>query len=85
MRGSDRADVHMRARIVARADTEAEARQLASGVRIDTNGGTIRADGPKTDRDSSWSVAIELDVPRNMILTLNTRNGGISVRDVAAR
>src|SRR5690349_11729193 len=74
VRGSDRADVHMRARIVARADTEAEARQIASGVRVDTAGGTIRADGPRTDRDNSWSVSIELDVPRNMILTLNTRN-----------
>ena len=37
------------------------------GPEVDANGGTIRADGPKTDRDSSWSVAIELDVPRNMI------------------
>src|SRR3954468_5994637 len=81
VRGSDRADVHMRARIVARADTEAEARQIASGVRVETSGGTVRADGPRTDRDTSWSVTIELDVPRNMILTLNTRNGGISLRD----
>jgi len=85
VRGSDRADVHMRARIAARADTEAEARQIASAVRIDATGGTIRADGPRTDRDNSWSVTIELDVPRNMILTLNTRNGGISVRDVGGQ
>jgi DUF4097 and DUF4098 domain-containing protein YvlB len=82
IRGWDRPDVHMRARIVAHADTEAEARRIAAGVRVDTAGGTIRAEGPRTDHDSNWSVNIELQVPRNAILTLNTRNGGISVSDV---
>jgi len=82
IRGWDRADVHMRARIVAHADSEAEAKQIVAGVRIDTAGGTIRADGPRTDRGANWSVNIELQVPHNAILTLNTRNGGISVNDV---
>jgi DUF4097 and DUF4098 domain-containing protein YvlB len=82
IRGWDRGDVQMRARIVARADSEAEARRIAAGVRIETAGGTIRAEGPRTDRDTSWSVNIELQVPRNAILTLNTRNGGISIADV---
>src|SRR5262245_44528773 len=50
IRGWDRGDVHMRATIAAHADTEAEARRLASGVRVDTAGGTIRADGPRTER-----------------------------------
>jgi DUF4097 and DUF4098 domain-containing protein YvlB len=81
VRGSDRADVFMRARIVAHADSEDEARRIASGVRIDTAGGAIRAEGPRTDRDTNWSVNIELQVPRNAILTLNTRNGGISISD----
>src|SRR5215510_2288340 len=72
VRGADRADVFMRARIVARADTEEEARRIASAVRIDTAGNTIRVDGPRNDRDSNWSVNIELQVPRNAILTLNT-------------
>jgi DUF4097 and DUF4098 domain-containing protein YvlB len=81
IRGWDRGDVHMRARIVAHADTEAEARQIASAVRVDTAGGNIRVEGPRNDRDSNWSVNIELQVPRNAILTLNTRNGGISISD----
>jgi putative adhesin len=79
VRGWDRGDVLMRARIIAHADSDAEARRIASGVRIDTAGGNIRADGPRTDQDSSWSVTIELNVPRSAILTLNTRNGGISM------
>jgi DUF4097 and DUF4098 domain-containing protein YvlB len=81
IRGWDRPEVFMRARIMAHADTEAEARRIATSVRIDTAGGTIRADGPRGDRDSNWSVNIELQVPRNAILTLNTKNGGISIRD----
>jgi DUF4097 and DUF4098 domain-containing protein YvlB len=83
IRGWDRAEVQMRARIVAHADSEAEAKQIVAGVRVDTAGGTIRADGPRSNRDNTnWSVNIELQVPRNAILTLNTRNGGISVNDV---
>jgi len=85
VRGSNRADVFMRARIVAHAETEAEARGVASAVRIDTAGGTIRAEGPRNDRDSNWSVNIELQVPRNAILTLNTRNGGISISDFSGQ
>jgi DUF4097 and DUF4098 domain-containing protein YvlB len=81
VRGWDRGDVHVRARVVAHADTDAEARRIASAVRVDTSGGTIRAEGPRTDREASWSVGIELSVPRNAILTLNTRNGGISISE----
>src|SRR3954452_6132770 len=36
IRGWDRGEVQMRARIVAHAETEAEARRIAAGVRIDT-------------------------------------------------
>ena len=79
VRGWDRGDVLMRARIVVHADSDAEARRIASLVRVDTAGGNIRAEGPRTDNESNWSVGIELNVPRNAILTLNTRNGGISM------
>jgi len=81
VRGWDRGDVLMRARIVVHADSDAEARRIASAVRIDTAGGAIRVEGPRNDRDTSWSVNIELQVPRTAILTLNTRNGGISISD----
>ena len=85
VRGWDRGDVAMRARIVAHADSEAEARRIASAVRVDTAGGTVRAEGPQTDRRSVWSVSIELSVPRNAILTLNTKNGGISINDFSGQ
>jgi hypothetical protein len=82
VRGWDRADVHVRATVSAWADTDAEARQIVSGVRIVTGGGTIHPEGPDTTgRDSSWAVSFELDVPRTAMLTLNAHNGGISIDD----
>src|SRR5436190_20866884 len=71
VRGWDRGDVLVRSRIEAYAATDADARRLVSGVRVDTGGGRIRADGPETgDRDESWSVSFEINVPRNAMLTL---------------
>jgi putative adhesin len=81
VRGWDRPDVHMRARVTASADTEADARQLVAGVRIVTGGGSIHAEGPASRGNGGWSVSFELDVPRSAILTLHTHNGGISLAD----
>jgi hypothetical protein len=85
VRGSDRGDVLVRSKIVASGNSEAEARQIVSGVRIQTDGGRVRAEGPTTDRDRHWSVSFELSVPRAAQLTLTTRNGGISIEDFSGR
>ncbi len=80
VRGWDRGDVLVRSKVRAHADTDA--RRLVSGVRIDTLGGRMRADGPaSTDRDENWSVSFELSVPRTAMLTLNTKNGGITIEN----
>jgi DUF4097 and DUF4098 domain-containing protein YvlB len=79
--GWDRADVLVRAKIQAHAESEADARRIASGVRVETAGGRIRTDGPALSRDESWSVSFDLRVPRSAILTLHTHNGGISIDD----
>src|SRR5207248_7735761 len=79
VRGWDRTDVLVRAKVVAYADTDAAAEQVAAGVRIDTAGGRVRADGPDTTDDSHWSVSFEAQVPRTAVLTLNAHNGGISI------
>ena len=81
VRGWDRGDVLVRTRIQASANTDADARRLVSGVRIDTAGGRIRADSPTTNRDENWSVSFEIHVPHTAMLTLNTNNGGISIDD----
>ena len=80
VRGWDRVDVLVRARIVGYADTDAEARRIVSGVRVVTTGGSVRAEGPDGGA-SHWSVSFELQVPRTALLTLNTNNGGISIED----
>jgi hypothetical protein len=81
VRGWDRGDVLVRSKIQASANSDADARRLVSGVRIDTGGGRIRADGPDTNRDENWSVSFEINVPRTAMLTLNTNNGGIAIED----
>jgi hypothetical protein len=82
VRGWDRGDVLVRTRIESYADTDADARRLVAGVRVETAGGRVRAEGPDTmDRDEGWSVSFEINVPRNAMLTLNTNNGGISIDD----
>jgi Toastrack DUF4097 len=85
IRGWDRADVLVRARVEAHANTDAEARALASAVRVDATGTTVRAEGPsmrESDRDGqSWSVSFDIQVPRTAMLTLHTVNGGIAIDD----
>jgi DUF4097 and DUF4098 domain-containing protein YvlB len=81
IRGWDRGDVLVRTKIVGYSGSEAEARRVASGVRVETAGGRIRTDGPDRRGDEYWSASFEVQVPRTALLTLNTRNGGIAIDD----
>jgi hypothetical protein len=83
VRGWDRPDIGIRSRVSAHADSDDEARQIASQVRVDTGGGRIRAEGP-TQGEGGWSVSYEVSVPNGATLTLKTVNGGISVQDLRA-
>jgi hypothetical protein len=79
--GWDRNELRVQARIVARADTEEEARSLAAGVTIETQG-TIRAEGPAGGRGRKhWYVSYRLNAPRGARLNLSASNGGIAIRD----
>jgi hypothetical protein len=77
--GWDRNEVLLEAKVVAQAETEAEARRIASEVTIDMSG-TVRADGPDAGNRRWWSVSYRLHVPRQADLQLSSTNGGISVR-----
>src|SRR5262249_56418835 len=62
------------------ADWEGGAGSLARGVRIDTSGNSVRAEGPaRSGDDESWSVSFEIDVPRAAMIALHAVNGGISI------
>ncbi|HEX6368354.1 MAG TPA: hypothetical protein VF006_05445 [Longimicrobium sp.] len=79
VRAWDGRDVLVRARIQTTARTEADARSLAQGVRVSTDG-TIRSTGPETSgRNRGWSVSYEIMVPARTNLNVQTHNGPISV------
>ena len=81
IRGWDRGDVQVRAKIQASASTDADARRVAAGVRVDTAGGRIHAEGPASTHDEQWSVSFDVSVPRTAMLTLKSTNGGITIDD----
>lgn len=80
--GAERADVLVRAQVHAWADDEEAAREIAGQVEILTDGGMIRAEGPRNDRRASWAVSYEILTPRDTDLDLEASNGGITIEDV---
>lgn len=94
IRGWDRPDVQMRARVTVRDDGRDAAAQVAKQIQITTTGGRITAEGPRDrdrrrfrdwDDDRYWSVAYELQVPRKADVRVDATNGGIVVEDVRGR
>jgi urease beta subunit len=80
--GWDRGEARLRVKIVANADSEAAARELAGQVRVDT-AGTVRAVGPERRRGHGWYASYRLDVPRRAQVRLQADNGGLHVADFA--
>lgn len=86
VRGWDRGTILVRAKIQTQADRMDDARQLASSLRIRTDGGSIAADAPSAGR-GDWTVSYEIWVPRasDYDLQIDGQNGGIAVADVGGR
>ena len=85
VKGWDRNEVLVRAKIETRAPTQAEADQLAQQVRIETAGLNIRAEGPDSRDDAQWYVSFEVFVPRRSDVSLKAHNGGIAIADVTGK
>jgi hypothetical protein len=85
VKGSDRNEILVRARIQSSAPTQSEADALASQIVINTSGANIFASGPDTHKGQSWSVSYEILVPRRSDLSLKSHNGGIAISDVNGR
>ena len=83
--GWDRDSIAVTAKVQTQAETDADARDLAQQVRIETSGGTIRAEGPGFRHRASWSVSFDVMLPRRSDLEAETENGPISVADVKGR
>ena len=80
--GEDRNDVRLRVKIEATGDSEAEARDLAGEVRVET-AGTVKAVGPARGRGHAWYASFRLEVPRSAQLRLQADNGGLNLQDLA--
>lgn len=79
----DRNDIRVRAIVRTNARSDERARQLASGVQIQSGGGRVSATGPDTERRENWSVSYRINVPRRTDLDLNASNGGITISGVS--
>jgi hypothetical protein len=81
--GWDRNEIHVQAVINTHARSDAEAKQLASGVQIQAGSGKVTATGPSTERREGWSVNFRINVPRHNDLDLNANNGGVTISGVS--
>lgn len=81
--GWDRDSIVVKTRIRAQARSESAARAIATQVRTVVSGATITATGPRTDDDNSWSASFVARIPRRSDLRVETRNGPVSVAEVA--
>ena len=67
---------------IAAAATQADAAQLVRGVRVSHNAGHFSTSGPNSD-SGNWQVYFIVHAPRDGSLDLQTKNGPISVADMA--
>lgn len=85
VRGWDRHEIQLQAKVTATGETAEQARALAGQVRVLTDGGRIRAEGPHPTDRGGWSVSFDLMVPAQGNLDLRSTNGGISIEGVQGR
>lgn len=90
--GGSRSDTLVRARVVAYADTQADADALVKQVQVSTEGGKVTASGLERqserergrgrDARRGWHVSFEVWTPSKANVSARTTNGGISIADV---
>jgi hypothetical protein len=83
--GENRRDVKIVARVQATADDDATASAIARQIRIITDGGQVRSEGPSTRGRTSWSVSYDVYVPNHTNLEATTENGGISATEIQGK
>ncbi|MBC8167796.1 MAG: hypothetical protein H7Y20_18240, partial [Bryobacteraceae bacterium] len=81
VKGANRSDILVRARIETWAPTSGEARSIAGQINIQTAGGNVHADAPDFGSERGWSVSYEIFVPQRTDLSLKAHNGGIKIAD----
>ena len=80
IKGEDRSDIAIEARVTAWADSIADARDILQRVQIDTPGGNIHDSGPQFHfGNKGYEVNYRVLVPRRLSVDLKTMNGGIDI------
>lgn len=88
LRGWNRQEILVRARVEANAPSLVDAKALAAQVQIQAGAGRLTAAGPAArDRSNNsqnawWSVSYEVFVPHRIDLKATSNNGGITIEDV---
>ncbi len=82
VKGWQKNEILVRAKVQTQADTDARARDIAREVTIRTGGGHIIAEGPTHQGHESWAVSYEVFVPQRIDLNLTAHNGGIHIGGV---
>ncbi len=77
--GSARRDVMIEARVMAQGDTIDDAKALAKEVKILTDGGRVRADGPRTSDHRGWWVSFRIQAPKTQNTTASSSNGSVTL------
>lgn len=80
VKGSERSDILIRACVRAWGVSDADAKKIASDIRIETSP-KVRA--VNTPEKSGWSVSFEILVPNSIGLNLSAHNGGIGINGVS--
>ena len=83
--GGTRSDILVQARVVATAESEGRAREIAKAVQVNAAGNNVDASGPRTEGRESWHVSYRLFTPTQTSLNVRTVNGGIALTDVEGR
>jgi len=83
VRGWDRNEILVRSEIQVwdHDRNQAEAKDIAAHIRVETADGHIHPEGPRGG-DNGWGVSYEIFVPKRIDLTLRTNNGGVNLEDV---
>lgn len=80
--GWNRNEVKVVALVQAQAYDDRDAAALAKEIRVLTDGGRVRAEGPSWRNGTSWSVSYRVYVPNRSNLEAITQNGGVSAEGV---
>ncbi len=82
IKGWERREILVRAKIQSWATNKSEAEAIVNQVHVETAGANIYADGPVAEGEQGWAVSYEVFVPMNSNLSLKAHNGGINVSNV---